>query len=566
MRHVSECGKYMAIYLPDLNTLKIFLIDSKLLIHAYDVGDTIKQHLILPSSPLEIRVGKILWEHVIGNNDSTKLGVMVENFAMVIVYSLPTSPLESFSNLDPEPMIIQQDHADGIEDFFWIPAMENFYDHQEPGAYINSRQLLVYTKRYLQVRLYSLDCTHILWKLSKPVSKRPLINPQDRRLWSLVLESRSPTARDLNPLVYHFYNDGSTSNLLYRFSLPNILLSDGFELEWSQSGKWLIYFNCVDTLFGFTLQVFNVLGVNQRHEFNQQHIIPMGDPIININWLTDGFENDTSPITVGNLKYHLTSLSIDEITDYILVASTNDSYSQLELITTSIKDFRIINKETLEDFSGLVFYRQAFDGDNIYYTRTRSDIRNNSFDLKNMFVINQPNIKLLIIQFEESMLVNEILVNDESINKLVTYKPIQFILTDKIISIDRFNETDLLVLTSTHIFHYTLNQITVIYQNFPFISHSEFKFNDMVKLIIFPDNDDDDWVVKQIDRQEDNGVSSGTTTGPTVKPIISNNLISSPMKTEVLKLISRINQPRNLTASFTEENTDTFVNKRIRRS
>lgn len=557
MRQVSECGNYLALFLPQVYTLKIHNVDSKLLEHAYDIGASIKQHLLVNNLPYPIKVGKIRWEPVEEGQRSTKIAVSVDNYSLVIIYDIRNVQDGNEVEDEEDPMIIQQDSSDGIEDFFWVPAVSKLYEDQEPGAYINSRQLLIYTKKYLQVKLYSLDCTHIVWKLSKPVSRQPLINPSDRRLWSLVLESRSPKANDLNPIVYHFYNDGSISNLLYRFKLPNILLSDSIELDWSQSGKWLIYFNYVDTLFGFNLQVFNALGVNQRQEFNQSDIIPMGDPIIDVNWLIDGFEEDHSPIEIGNLKYHLTSIAIDDIADYIIVASVNE-VSELELITTSVKDFRIINKALFEDFSKLVFWRQAFDGDNIYYTKTRSDIRGSPLTIKDLFVVKQPKIKLLVVQFEEAVLISEILVKNDAYNKLISYNPIQFIMTDKIVSIETPLDMELFVLTSSHIFSYNLNQISVIYQNFPSINQSEFKYkDDTLKLILFPDSDVDDWLVQEIDQKHEFSPE---------KNVSSSSNFVTPPKTDILKLFNRFHDNRTLATSFTEENTDTFVNKRMRRN
>ena len=180
-------------------------------------------------------------------------------------------------------------------------------------------------------------------------------------------------------------------------------------------------------------------------------------------------------------------------------------------------------------------------------------MKSHSLDIKRLLVINQGATNLVVVQFEDSILINEFSVHDDSVNKLITYKPIQFILTDKITNVHVLDGASLLVTTSTHIFSYNLDQISLLYQNFPSISHSELKLQ---KLVILPDFESENWVVKQVNQK--------LSASPVKNiPYKITNLGSSPLKTEILRLISK---PRTLATSFTEENTDTFMNKRIRRN
>ncbi|EGV64011.1 hypothetical protein CANTEDRAFT_93515 [Yamadazyma tenuis ATCC 10573] len=414
----------------------VFEIRSKRLLNSYD------------RLPADIKIGRIRWEHTL-DGVSTKVAVSVENYSIVAIYDIFTYS---------DPIIIQQEASEGIQDFYWIPPVAE-QQQEEEGSYTNSKQLIVYTKNHLQVKLYSLDCVQIVWKLTKPVSKTPIFNPQTPNMWSLVLESRSAEVNDQNPIVYHFYNEGSVSKLLYRFKLPNPLLSDDFDLHWSYSGKWLIYLNSADSLFGFNLQVFNSLGVNKR-KFNLSEFIPTGDPIINLNWLNDGLGGDDSPVKFGATEYFVTNISIDSITDYIMVL-TSDS-EEIEIITISVKDFRVVSREKVRNFVGAQIWRESYDGANIHYVQSKLDVRK-EMKIKRVFSFKKKDVKYLVVQFPDSILVNEIIINDETLNSSIVFKPIHYIVTDKIITVKLLMD-ELVVSTPSHVFAFDFKALRILHE------------------------------------------------------------------------------------------------------
>ena len=114
----------------------------------------------------------------------------------------------------------------------------------------NCKQLVVFTKHRLQVKLFSLDCTHMLWKIDRPISDEILVRPGlNNTIWSLVVNSGLPVSSDAAPVIYHFYNEGSISSLLYKFKFSTN--ASHTLVNWSGSGKWLCNLNSIDCLFGF---------------------------------------------------------------------------------------------------------------------------------------------------------------------------------------------------------------------------------------------------------------------------------------------------------------------------
>lgn len=430
----ANCG-FVWTYLA-VDTLRVEEVVLKREIMAVDVREDVRRHLGARKLGVFI-VDKIEWEPV--DKDTTKLAVQVTSHGMVLVYELYK---------DTTPIIIQQDVTEGIELFFWVPlvAVET-----SEGSYKNCKQLIIYTKNHLQVKLYSLDFVNILWKLTKPISQSPILNPQNHHLWSLVLASRSADVSDQTPVVYHFYNQGPMSNLLYRFKLPMPVLTEDYSMFWTQSGKWLVYFNWIDLLFGFKLQVYNSLGVNQNL-FNLE-FIPTGDPIIDINWMTRGFESHE----FACINYWITDLWVDELSEYLFVVLLMDDL--IQVVTVSIKDFRVISKETI-DVDTATFWSQHFDGKLLKYVRGKRS--RDELSIKKVFTKTQAGKFKLIVQFEASLVVCDILFNDENSTKLILFKPVDYIITDRVDGIEY--TTDIVVTTATHIFTYDFSTISVIHQ------------------------------------------------------------------------------------------------------
>lgn len=424
-------------------------METKKLVNAYDIADNVRVHTALSRLPYDVIIDKIRWEHVL-QDTSTKVALLIINYGIVAIYDI-------FNESDP--VIIQQDTTEGLEDFYWIRPVKEQLTRTE-GSYNNSIQLLVYTKNNLIVKLYSLDCSQVVWKFYKPISTEPLFNSDNSNLWLLVLHSRSAAISDQDPVIYHFYNDGSVSKLLYRFKLSSGLF-DQFELSWSMSGKWLIYFNLVDPLFGFVVLVFNCLGVNQR-KFNLSDLIPTGDPIVNIKWMPDGIEGDVSPMRFGASNYMYTTISIDDINDYILVVSGESR--DIEVLTISIKDFRIINRCNIRQLTGARIWREDYDGDTIGYIGSRAGGDLGNFTIKKVLTLRRNGSMYLVVQLLDAVLVNEIILNDETSNSLVLFKPVHFITTEKVTEVSLFGDS-LIIETLTHILVFDFSSVTVLYQD-----------------------------------------------------------------------------------------------------
>lgn len=296
-----------------------------------------------------------------------------------------------------EPITIVLDTL--VEDFYWIYPIDTKDTDYEEGAYVNSKQLIVFTKSYLEVKLYSLDCTHTLWTLAKPISTSPIYNPE-KNIWSLALHSKSFKSNDTCPIVYHFCNTGSTSNLLYRFKLPCPYLSD-FELNWCNN--LLYYFNCNDSLYGFSLKIFNSLAVN-RKEFNKQ-TIPTADPLIQLK-------------TGENIQYFIATVD----SQIVVINVTN----VVEFIV--IKDYKV-KTERVTSFSNV--WRQKFDGEKLGYVKGGQC----SISPISKVVTDR---KILLLQTENTLMIFENL------------KPLHFIYTQKIHKISIFKH--IYVTTDTHSF------------------------------------------------------------------------------------------------------------------
>lgn len=169
--------------------------------------------------------------------------------------------------LDQEsPIVIEQDPL-GVEALQWVPGRSD--RTAGAGAYSGCTQLCVFAALGLEMRLYSLDCTHVLLTVPKPLHNHIFVRPGASDVWSAVatpyydknLAQRSILADAANqaPVLYHFYNDGSVSKVLA--ALP-VDATPATDFRWSASGKWLLCFQSV--LGKFNLRVFNLLAVHTR--------------------------------------------------------------------------------------------------------------------------------------------------------------------------------------------------------------------------------------------------------------------------------------------------------------
>ncbi|KSA01055.1 uncharacterized protein AC631_03179 [Debaryomyces fabryi] len=396
---------------------------------------------------------------------SSKFGIVLEKLSMLLIFDI-----REYS----DPIVIHQTNNEGIEDFQWIPPTEKDTEDKddEPGAYTNCKQLLIFTKHNLQVKLFSLDCTQMLWKIDKPISNEILIRPGLKNtIWSLVVNSELPITSDAAPVICHFYNEGSISNLLYKFKFSTN--TSHTMVNWSDSGKWLCNLNSVDSLFGFDLQIYNSLGV-YRKPFNQVSDFPIGDPIINLNNLNKGIVDhpqDNSLISYGSLEYLSQWIQIaPNNAEYLLIASTKhtDDSCKVELILVSIKSFGIINRSLIPDAPVYNVWKQFRDPSTrtIRYRKTLNTalILKSSCRLKTFLVENTKIANWACLQVEGIILLYKIFVEDgSSVDRNATYNLEAAVhVTSKILSLRLFKteneDVKFLITTEDHIATYDFSK------------------------------------------------------------------------------------------------------------
>lgn len=262
---VSGCASYVALVAG--SEIQVHLLLPPSLLRSYHLGQcfalhrrnrlyTQTPHLVETAAP---EVALIEWE-VPQDGKSTKLAAYAH-----------TPDLHAVVVLDlghDSPIVIEQDLL-GVQAMQWVPALTG--NSTGTGAYIGCTQICVFTALGLEMRLYSLDCTHVLFTVPKPLHSRIYMRPGTSNVWSVVatpyyeknLSQRSILAdsTSLAPVLLHFYNEGSVSKVLATLPLDCVPASD---FDWSASGKWLL---CFDSALGkFSLQVLNLLALHTHPE------------------------------------------------------------------------------------------------------------------------------------------------------------------------------------------------------------------------------------------------------------------------------------------------------------
>lgn len=293
MNHaVSGCASYIALVagaeiqihqLHPANLLRSYDLVQCFEFHRENRPNTHTPHPIDPTTP---EVALIEWETPAGDR-CTKVAVYAHVHDLHAVLILDLS--------QDSPIVIEQDPL-GVQALQWVPPRP----HPSPvtGAYTGCTQICVFSTFGLEMRLYSLDCTHVLFTVPKPLHNRIFMRPSSSDLWSVVaapyheknLAQRSILAHStsLAPVLVHFYNEGSVSKVLAALTLDSVPAA---EFDWSQSGKWLL---CFDSALGkFNLRVLNLLAIHNlpvktvtRHkaQATASHTYS-GVPITNCDWV-----------------------------------------------------------------------------------------------------------------------------------------------------------------------------------------------------------------------------------------------------------------------------------------
>lgn len=273
----SQCGKFIAVVinselqihsLTELNDPIIYYIDRILRTHYQTSGYSIRRRYG------DFKVHQLEWELLAGNSDSTKIAAYVTDSLLHLIMV--------FDLAERNPIIMEQDPI-GVARFQWIPPPQEAATDEKSGAYTNSTQLAVFMNHGLELRVYSLECTHVLFTIPKPFVSELILRPKPLRMWSVLalpyyaknLTSRSILSNNVlstSPVLHHFYNHGNTSVLMALLPL-SFLPSSSAKFSWSEKGKWLLCFDDRENMYGYTVRIFNLLAIHDKYTRSPaQHI------------------------------------------------------------------------------------------------------------------------------------------------------------------------------------------------------------------------------------------------------------------------------------------------------
>ncbi|KAK6457576.1 uncharacterized protein RJT20DRAFT_138953 [Scheffersomyces xylosifermentans] len=457
---LSPCNNYVASTLFATFSLEIHTFAESLELHRkYDLVEIIRNQLSdtgLGSKRQRITpiVSQVVWEHVIKGSQATKVALVIDNFAIVLVFDIREESIP--------PIIVQQSRRDGISKIQWIPPaiqeIENTSGEstveKTTGGYVNSKQFIVFAKHSLYLKLYSVDCTHIVFTIVKPLLDYVLIRPNKSNVvWSVIASSIEFNG---SSVIYHFYNEGSTSTLLTSYRLPSRILTDPL-IEWSNSGNWLSIMNDDEELFGFDLKIFNLLGCIKND--NPKEI----EPLISLQFLTEGIvDNDgttTSLVEVCSTKYTSKWLSYDN-SEYLLVVNITEA-RDIQFILVSVGLLRIVSKQTRRGSSIFSGWKQVTDSSSVKYRHILNKTYQWSSDtLKEIRIINSN----IILRSDDTCLIFELTVKTGSGFQFEFKSAFQ--VSSKIISLSTKNEK-LEVVAIDHVAEYDFEagSIVVLYTN-----------------------------------------------------------------------------------------------------
>lgn len=568
---LSDCGSYIVRSIHDVGQLEVFEIRKNLAqqIKQVDLKQVIAKHLQevgLEETPYlnDIVMEELRWEKVKGMKKSSKFGVVVKALSIVVI-------LHVEDNI--EPIIIQQSQADGVSHFEWIPPVQDEKEgEEEEGAYKNSKQLLLFTRNCVQAKLFSLDCTQVLFTMDKPKRGSILVRPRlGNAMWSMVTEARSHERGEQLCTIYHFLNRGSISSNFYKFKIPESVADMESEMRWSESGKWLSCFDYVGTLFGFLLQVFNSLGWYRNRRSNTG--MPVGDPIIDIGYLVNGisdYPRKNSLVSVGSNEYLLQWIQDQRSkAEFVLVAGmqTMEEAVYVEILVMSIEHFGLIHRVLLPEIPTIhVWQRSLTDYRNIFhYNRSFKS----SFKLKRnskirYFESYNDKGSWLALHVEDMLFIYEIIYGDDE--RLLTFNLAGAIhLDSRILSLKFFSgfgeNVKLLVALSSHIFVFdtTAASIEVIHTlNGPRLLRDSQVFigTHFVRLVARADAaPPSDWVII------DYNSASPETQEPTISSqSVARGILSRHLLQDLRNTLKRASDNRlgRLDSSTFEEVTDTF--------
>lgn len=345
---LSHCGHYVAL-VEDTN-ISIHRILPSFLLRRYNAAKDIRRHLKgSGSSDRTIKIGGLFWETTTGLNTSTKIAVSIssKDFHATIVYDMTSQ--------STDPVIIELDSA--IAHISWIEGAP-----EEGSAYKNCTQLVVFDLFGLLARVYSLDCTRVLFTVPKPIVQKSLTRPGHPGFWSLLLTSyfdKNLTSRsimidlqsDSHPYLLHFTNNGSRSALFASLQLDH-QSSPSAQIAWDPKGSWICFFDSGESLFGYTVRVYNSLGVYQKSENSDKRL---AQPTLHSSY-TKGIGWTFAWLNIHDLLF--------------IAAIPLKSYKKLEFRIHGVSHLSLCYPSVVHlEKSDSIWVLEGFDGD-VSYRRT----------------------------------------------------------------------------------------------------------------------------------------------------------------------------------------------------
>lgn len=483
----SRCGSYVAKASLAAGSVDVFYLDGADRIYrTYDLVRVVGGYR---GRRTEVLVVQMEWA------EDEKIAVLVE---------------EAEETLGPELLLVLEliedrapiifDQSEGIDSFEWIPCTResavatgvpaDIEDSRLEGAYSGNIQLAVFTKLRLQLNIYSLDCSHILFTIPKPISL--ILSHPTSNIWSILVQpyfgkNSNVMARanaDNNPILLHFHSQGSISRLIYRLRLPMSPLTVP-QLSWSPSGHWLLYFNENDSLFGYDLQVFNSLGIYKKSIIPDTDAVVSADTVFKLSCLTDGIVDDvtsSSLVSFGSSKYFSKWLTLDNL-ECLLICNRNNDYSGLEFTVISTTSFKIVQRGLLlgTDITSVWRIHDKKSYRSVLVPKLRLDEYNEVVDVLMMR-------EFVGFQFNSLLLVYKVLYDTG-----VEWEFITAVNTNSgIIAVDSLvvdEELHVVITTKNHILAYNVDQkyLRVIPSQHRIKSSQIVQVNDQVKLILTDD-------------------------------------------------------------------------------
>ncbi|EMG46786.1 hypothetical protein SBY92_005310 [Candida maltosa Xu316] len=308
---ISECGNYIAKYNSQDHILEVNNILNSEIFRSYNLKSIIQSHIqIKPSVPLSVT--QLQWESIRPNSVSTKIGIVITNLSLLVVLNLGEEA--------SQPIFIKQSQQDGIESFEWIPPALH---EKDTGAYQNSRQLIVYTKLRLSAKVYSLDCTHVLFTIFKPISSLIICPEKNNKYWSIVANTLKYNSL---PRLYHFYNEGSVSVLILQIKLPQSVTTSS-EIEWSPSGTWLRFFDDKELVLGYNMLIYNLFGaVNENNNI---------EPLIDVESIDDDVTN-TDGISFHGSSFEASWLTSSLNEEFTTIANLQNRELEIQIVSMNL--------------------------------------------------------------------------------------------------------------------------------------------------------------------------------------------------------------------------------------